>query len=176
MIVETSTALPQDIECNTVVIGVLDGEKIHHDIDGILNGLVTAGEAKARHRHLAVTHANGKRWILVGLGKRDELDGEKLRIAAASALGRAREVGARRLCWEVPHKVGGEIAAAIVEGTMLTGYRFGRFKSKPAEDNGGLDALIVSAHDDLTGHRRRGGDRRARRQRRAHPAGHARPT
>ena len=150
MIVETSTELPQDTDADTVVIGVLDGEKIHHDIDGLLNGLVAAGEAKPRHRHLAVTHAGGKRWLLVGLGKRDELDPEKVRIAAASALGRAREAGAKRLCWEVPHKVGDEIAAAIVEGTMLTGYRFDRFKSKPAEDNGGLEALIISAHDDLS--------------------------
>ncbi|MDX6375830.1 MAG: leucyl aminopeptidase, partial [Gaiellaceae bacterium] len=149
MIVETSTELPQDTDADTVVIGVLDGEKIHHDIDGILNGLVAAGEAKAKHRHLAVTHAGGKRWVLVGLGKRAELDGEKVRVAAAAALGRARDAGARRLCWEVPHKVGDEIAAAIVEGTMLTGYRFDRFKSKPPED-GGLEALVVSAHDDLS--------------------------
>ncbi|MBW3609270.1 MAG: leucyl aminopeptidase [Actinobacteria bacterium] len=129
---------------------MLDGEKIHHDIDGVLNGLVAAGEAKAKHRHLAVTHADGKRWVLVGLGKRDELDAEKVRVAAASALGRARELGAGRLCWEVPHKVGSEIAAAIVEGTLLSAYRFDRFKSKPPEDNGGPDALVVSAHDDLT--------------------------
>ena len=150
MIVETSTELPQDTDADTVVIGVLEDERIHHDVDGLLNGLVDAGEAKARHRHLAVTHAGGRRWVLVGLGKRDELDPEKVRIAAAAALGRAREAGAKRLCWEVPHKVGGDIAAAIVEGTMLTGYRFDRFKSKPAEDDGGLEALIVSAHDDLS--------------------------
>ena len=150
MIVESTTELPQDTDADTVVIGVLDGEKVHHDIDGLLNGLVAAGEAKPRHRHLAITHAGGKRWLLVGLGRRDELDPEKVRIAAASALGRAREAGAKRLCWEVPHKVGVEIAAAIVEGTMLTDYRFDRFKSKPAEDNRGLEALIVSAHDDLS--------------------------
>jgi len=150
VIVETSTELPQDTDADTVVIGVLDGEKIHHDIDGILNGLVAAGEAKAKPRHLAVAHAGGKRWVLVGLGKRDELDPETVRVAAASALGRARELGARRLCWEVPHKVGSEIAAGIVEGTLLTGYRFTRYKSKPPEDDGGLDALVVSAHDDLS--------------------------
>jgi leucyl aminopeptidase len=150
VIVESTTELPQDTAADTVVIGVLDGEKIHHDVDGILNGLVSAGEAKARHRHLAVAHAAGRRWVLVGLGKRSELDPEKLRLAAAAALGRARELGAKRLCWEVPHKVGPEIAAAIVEGTLLTGYRFGRYKSKPEEDNGALDALVVSAHDDLT--------------------------
>ncbi len=150
MIVEASTELPQDTDADTAVIGVLEDEKVHHDVDGLLNGLVAAGEAKAKHRHLAVTHAGGKRWILVGLGGRDELDGERVRVAAAAALGRARELGARRLCWEVPHKVGPEIAAAIVEGTALTAYRFDRFKSKPAEEDGGLQALVVSAHDDLS--------------------------
>jgi leucyl aminopeptidase len=150
VIVEATTELPQDTDADTVVIGVLDGEKIHHDVDGVLSALVAAGEAKAKHRHLAVAHAGEKRWILVGLGTRDELDGERVRLAAASALGRARELGARRLCWEVPHKVGPEIAAAIVEATILREYRFDRFKSKPADDHGALEALVVSAHDDLT--------------------------
>jgi leucyl aminopeptidase len=149
VIVASTTVLPADAEADTVVIGVLEDEKIHHDVDGVLNGLVAAGEARAKHRHLAVAHAGGKRWILVGLGSRGELDGEGVRVAAAAAFGRARELGARRLCWEVPHKVGPEIAAAIVEGTLLSGYRFDRFKSAPPADNGGLEALVVSAHDDL---------------------------
>ena len=149
MLVEATTVLPQDADADTVVVGVLDGEKIHHDVDGVLSGLVAAGEAKPKHRHLAVGHAGGKRWILVGLGTRDELDAERVRVAAAVAFGRARELGAKRLCWEAPHKVGPEIAAAIVEGTILTGYRFDRFKGKPPEEPAGLEALIVSAHDDL---------------------------
>ncbi len=149
VIVETTTALPQDADADTVVIGVLEGEKIHHDVDGALNGLVAADEAKPKHRHVAVGHAGGKRWVLVGLGKREELDGERVRVAAAAALGRARELGARRLCWEVPHKVDAQIAAAIVEATMLTGYRFDRYKSKPPENGGDLQALVISAHDDL---------------------------
>ena len=149
MIVHSSTALPQDVDADTVVIGVLEGEKVHHDVDGVLNGLVTAGEAKSKHRHLAVAHAGGRRWVLVGLGTRDELDGERMRIAAASALGRARELGARRLCWEVPHKVGPEIAAAIVEGTLLCAYRFDRYKSSPPDESAGLQALVVSAHDEI---------------------------
>ena len=165
MLVQAITDLPQDADADTVVIGVLEAEKIHHDVDSALNGLIEAGEAKAKHRHLAVTHAGGKRWILVGLGKRSELDGERIRIAAAAALGRARELGTKRLCWEVPHKVGGEIAAAIVEGTLLCDYRFDRYKGKgPAAsdsesaeieeqdeaERGRLQALIISAHDDMS--------------------------
>jgi leucyl aminopeptidase len=149
VIVSATTQLPADADADTVVLGVLKDEPVHHDVDGVLNGLIAAGEARAKHRHLAVAHAGGKRWILVGLGARDELDGERVRVAAASAYGRARELGARRVCWEVPHKVGPEIAAAIVEGTVLTGYRFDRFKGKPPEEPTGLEALVVSAHDDL---------------------------
>jgi leucyl aminopeptidase len=149
VIVESTTALPQDADADTVVIGVLEGEKVHHDVDGVLNGLVAAGEAKPKHRHLAVGHAGGRRWVLVGLGSRDELDAERTRVATATALGRARELGAKRLCFEVPHKVGPEIATAIVEAALLTNYRFERFKSKPSNENDVLQALVISAHDDL---------------------------
>ena len=154
MIVEATTDLPQDADADTAVVGVLDDEKIHHDIDGALNGLVASGEAKAKHRHLAVTHAGGKRWILVGLGKRSKLDGERVRTAAAAAHGRARELGTRRLCWEVPHKVEDEITAAIVEGTLLTAYRYDRFKGtesdKDESERHDIEALVVSAHDDMS--------------------------
>jgi len=150
MLTESTTALPAETDADTVVIGVLEGEDIAHDIDGVLQGILDAGEAKARHRHLAVAHAAGKRWVLVGLGSRDELDGERMRVAAATALGRARELGARRLCWEVPHDVGPEIAAAIVEGTLLCAYRYDRFKAVPPEELTDVAALIVCAHDDIS--------------------------
>jgi leucyl aminopeptidase len=151
VVTSSTIALPADTDADTVVLGILEDEGVAHDVDGVLQGLVDAGEAKAKHRHLAVGHAGGKRWVLVGLGARGELDGERVRIAAASALGRARDLGARRLCWEVPHKVGPEIAAAIVEGTLLCAYRYTRFKAEPSEERTDVDALIVSAHHDLSG-------------------------
>jgi len=151
VLTESTTALPADTDADTVVVGVLEGEPVAHDPGVDLQALVDAGEAKAKHRHLAVVHGAGRRWILVGLGKREELDAERTRVAAATALGRARELGSRRLCWEVPHETGPEIAAAIVEGTALCAYRYERFKSKPAEERADIDALIVSSHDDLSG-------------------------
>ncbi len=150
MRIESTTALPADTDADTVVLGLLAGEPIAHDVDGVLQALVDGGEAKAKHRHLAVAHADGKRWVLVGLGSRSELDGERVRVAAASALGRARELGARRLCWEVPHKCGPEIVTALVEGTLLRAYRYERFKAPPSEPRTDVDALIVSAHDDVS--------------------------
>jgi leucyl aminopeptidase len=100
-------------------------------------------------RKLAVAHAAGRRWILVGLGARDDFDAERARVAAAAALGRARELGAEVLCWELPHKVPDRVAGALVEGTLLAAYRYTAFKSKPAEDRAPA-ALIVSAHHDVS--------------------------
>ncbi|MEZ0292064.1 MAG: M17 family metallopeptidase, partial [Solirubrobacteraceae bacterium] len=107
-----------------------------------------AGEARSKLRSLAVAHAAGKRWILVGGGSRDPFDGERARLVGAAALGRARELGARSLCWELPHKVPDAVAGALVEGTLLAAYRYSAFKSDPGEDRAPAE-LIVSAHHDV---------------------------
>ncbi|MDQ3851145.1 MAG: leucyl aminopeptidase [Actinomycetota bacterium] len=149
MRVTATTALPADTDADTVVVGLVENEGVAHDVDRALQALVDAGEARPKPKHVAVTHAAGKRWLLVGLGRREELDSERLRVAAAVAHGRARELSARRLCWEVPHRVGDGMAGAIVEGTALAAYRFDRYKRREGEETGGLEALAVSAHHDV---------------------------
>jgi leucyl aminopeptidase len=60
---------------------------------------------------------------------------------------RAKDLGARKLCWEHPHKFAGHAARAVVEGTLMAAYTYTRFKS--AEDETPvLQALVVSDHDD----------------------------
>ena len=148
MLATATLELPAQTACDTVAVGLLEGKGIPHDIDGAMQALVDAGEARPAFRHLAVTHAQGKRLIVVGLGSRDALTPERLRIAAASVHERARELGARRLCWELPHKLGAEHAAALVEGTMLAAYRFDRYKAPSPDERPGLHELVVAAHDD----------------------------
>jgi leucyl aminopeptidase len=155
MRVTATTDAAASTAADTVVVGLIEGEKIHHDVeDGALTALVTAGEAKGRRGHLAVTRAAGKRWILVGLGSREKLDDEGLRVAAATALGRAKELGTRTLCWELPHKLGADRhpARAVVEGTVMGAYAFRAFKTGGSdEDDGepdGVRELIISDHDD----------------------------
>src|ERR687889_58864 len=132
MEVRATTESPTDTGADTVVVGVFEGKGIPHDVDdGALGALVESGEAKPAFRSLTHAHAAGRRWILMGLGDRDTFDAERARIAAAVALGRARELAARTLCWELPHKVPDAVAGALVEGTLLAAYRYTEFKSKP---------------------------------------------
>jgi leucyl aminopeptidase len=149
MEIRATTDSPPDTGADTVVVGVFDGKGIPHDVeDGALGALLESGEAKPAFRSLTHAHAAGRRWILIGLGDRDAFDAERARIAAAVALGRARELGARTLCWELPHKVPDAVAGALVEGTLLAAYRYTAYKSEPGEDRS-PQALVVSAHHDV---------------------------
>jgi len=91
MDVRATTDDPPATNADTIIVGIFDGKGVPHDVeDGTLGALVESGEARPGFRKLAVAHAAGKRWILIGLGAREEFDHERARIAAATALGRAR--------------------------------------------------------------------------------------
>src|SRR5215204_1730519 len=131
---EATTTAPADTGADTIAIGLFDGEPIAHDLDGgVLQALVDSGEARPGLRKIAVTHAGGRRYVLAGLGKREEFDAERARIAAAMVAGRARDLGAATLCWELPHHVGDAEASGLVEGTLLAAYRYRAYKSKPED-------------------------------------------
>src|SRR5690349_12878075 len=125
MRVTATTESPRDTSADTVAVGVFDGEDVAHDTSGgELQALLESGEAKRSFKHLALAHADGKRWLLVGLGERDRFTAERARVAAGTVVERGRELGTRELCWEVPHHVGDEVVGALVEGTVLGAYRF----------------------------------------------------
>jgi leucyl aminopeptidase len=147
--VEATTESPLATGADTLVVGVFEGEDVAHDLPGgALGALLESGEARREFKRLAVTHAESKRAILVGLGARDEFDGERARIAAAVAHRRAREIGTQTLCWEVPHHVSDEVVEGLVHGTLLHSYRFERYKA--SEDSRRVKRLLISAHHDVS--------------------------
>jgi leucyl aminopeptidase len=147
---EATTAAPAETGADTIAIGLFEGEPIAHDVgDAVLQALVDSGEARPGLRKLAVTHAGGRRYVLAGLGRREEFDPERARVAAASVVGRAKELGTRKLCWELPHHVDDAVAGGFVEGTLLSAYAYVAHKSKPPED-GALEQLSLSAHHDVS--------------------------
>src|SRR2546421_9880171 len=138
------TGDPRETDADTRVIPVFEEEPLD---DASLQQLVDSGEAKPGLRSLAVMHESGdgglRKVILVGAGKRAELDPERARLAAAAAAGRARDIGSKSISWASP---GSErVAGAIVEGTLLALYRFDRYKSAEGdeEDGGGVTSLEV---------------------------------
>jgi leucyl aminopeptidase len=146
MRVSSTTQAPPDTGADTIAVGVFEGEGIAHDVDGILQAMVDSGEARPGVHKVAVTHAGGRRYILAGLGNRDEFDAEKARVAAGAVAGRAKELGTRVLCWELPHHVD---APGFVEGTLLAAYEYRAYKTGD-DDGRRIEELIVSAHHDIS--------------------------
>ncbi|HEY6398659.1 MAG TPA: leucyl aminopeptidase [Solirubrobacteraceae bacterium] len=148
MNVEATTLSPLATEADTIAVGVFEGEGVPHDLPGeLLTALLHSGEAKTKLGSLAGTHAEGRRILLVGLGERDRFDAEDARVAAAAVHGRALELSSGSLCWEVPHHVSDDVVAGLVEGSLLHGYRFARYK--PQSDRHEVSGLIISAHHDV---------------------------
>ena len=159
---------PEATDADTVLVGLFEGEEPRAGGGGVpdpVGELVASGEAQRSFKALALTHAEGKRWLTVGLGARKDFTPERARVAASIARERARELSARVLCWEVPAAGGrgqadgsvensgaggtdadttggtdasAAIAGALVEGTILADYSFDLHKS--AKDSQGADA------------------------------------
>src|SRR3954469_13912997 len=147
--VSARSGAPQETDADTRVVGLFEGETPDDDA---ARPLAESGEAKGGLRKLAVTHEDGgRRVIVVGLGKRDEFDHERARVAAGAAAQRARELGAKSLSWAPPEGAGGP--GPFVEGTLLALYEFKQFKSNSGEDNGdggiaSLEVVTDDAHGD----------------------------
>jgi leucyl aminopeptidase len=136
---------PEETAADTRVVGLFEGES---PAEPLLRRLVDLGEAKPGLKKVALAHEDapggGERRVLVaGLGKREEFDAERARVAAAAAAERAKELGAVSLSWAAPATDG--VAGAIVEGTLLRLYSFDRFKSS-RDENGeeGVESLEVA--------------------------------
>jgi leucyl aminopeptidase len=114
---------------DTVAVGVFEGTDIPSAVPVEVGELLASGEARRSLKSLALAHAEGKRWLIVGLGDRGEFTPERARVAAAVTRERAKELSTKVLCWQTP-SADGEAAAALVQGTVLADYSFELYKSQ----------------------------------------------
>jgi leucyl aminopeptidase len=145
MRVDVSDATPGEANGDLLVLGLFEGE----DLPAELAEARGAGQARGRFESLTLLHPERPaRALCVGLGRREDMDAECVRVAAALAAQEARRTEAGRLAWLPPESgEATEVAAAIVTGTILGAYRFDRFKSvddeKPEPPD--LEALTLLA-------------------------------
>lgn len=83
--------------------------------------------------------AGTSKLILAGLGKRAEFELDKVRSASARAMKRVEEIGAESVGVLIPDnkEVRGELvdfAAAVVEGAILSGYRFDKYRTPTPDE------------------------------------------
>ncbi len=120
-----------EVEADVLALGLCEGEELPAGFAEAAGGADAKGSWK---RLSTVLPGAGARVVVVGLGKREEADAERLRVAAALVAKEAAALEATALAWALPDTVvAAEAAAAIVTGTVLAGYRYDRFLATDPE-------------------------------------------
>jgi len=140
MRVEVQAVAPAEVQADVLAVPLTDeglaepAGAVDGALGGLLQELLQAGELRGDIGFARLVHVEGKlpsrRVAAVGLGKRDRLDADAVRTAAAAV---AREAGdfSTSVAWaldpSLPMPVD-EQARAIVEGTVLGVYDPARWK------------------------------------------------
>ncbi len=122
------------------------------ELDGQLNGrlqrLADSGELKAELGTTVVLHTDGelnaRRVVVAGVGKKDEIDADALRTAAAAVAHEVSDVGGT-LAWLLDDSLPlslDEQARAVVEGTMLGSYSPARWKTQD-QPSARIDKIVL---------------------------------
>jgi leucyl aminopeptidase len=134
-----------EAEADVRVMCLADGEELPSE----LASAPGAGDVKSAFKRTTLLRPDGEtRWLIVGLGAREELDPERMRVAAAVATKAAGLYSAASIAWEVP---GGsvELATAIVDGTVLASFRFDEYKTTDRDEPepAALETLVLAGVD-----------------------------
>jgi leucyl aminopeptidase len=142
---EVTQAPISELDADLVVVGLVDGDSLP---DGLASA-AGADDAKPGFKKLALLHPEAPGHALaVGLGKAEDVDEERLRVAAALAAKRAATLDVTSIAWILPAGgEPGERAAAVVEGTVLAAYRFDRYRSGDDDESppAGLERIVLVA-------------------------------
>jgi leucyl aminopeptidase len=140
-----------EVDVALLVAGLHEDE----DLPEGLAGAPGAADARGRFKKLSTLHPGiPMRALVVGLGRRDEMDAERARVVAALAAQEAGRHEATSIAWLPPEPADDEaIAEGLVTGTVLGGYRFDRFLSEDPDDPRppAIESLTLLAPDVVAG-------------------------
>ncbi len=154
MKISTSTANPLKHATPALVIGCFEDSKdetfatCDAALGGYLDHLVASKEFSGKTNTTRMIYTLGKlpseRLVLVGLGKRSELDAERLRKAAGNAIKVLREARVASFATAL-HAAGNVDTAidAVITGMLLGGYAFDLYKTKDKDERFSFESITL---------------------------------
>ena len=153
-----------EIEDHAICFGVFQDQKLLRgelkELDTALSGTISdfleAGDFRGKLNQTTLIYTKGKleskRVILVGLGKREKFDLDKIRQAAGTICKKAKELKIKGFSCEI---YGGkqrkfslqDSSQALVEGTLLANYQLGDYKTVDREDLFEVEELTLVDDD-----------------------------
>ena len=142
-------------EMSVVLVAEGDAPQLPAPLSACWDAAKSTGDVKTDAQKASVfhPHAGPKRFGCVGLGKRKDVDTERLRRAAAVAQAIAEDRGVRSFELLVDDAMFGkasaeEAGAAIAEGLVLGAYRYQPPKKDDPKPRKGQDCAVVLLHGD----------------------------
>ncbi len=144
-----------------IVFGILEGEplvSVAQTADAATNGaiseLIDAGDFKGEHKQTALLYTRGAitapRIALIGLGKTEDVNCEKIRQALGKIVQELRDLGLKTIVIALPHETPQEIAQAAAEASRLALYQFNQHKTEGLDKVKGLDTITFLVADKAT--------------------------
>jgi leucyl aminopeptidase len=130
--VDVRQATVAEVEADLLVVGLHQDGELPADISDAAG----ASDANGGYRKLMILHpGTPARALVAGLGRREEMDAERARVAAALAAGEAARLEASSIAWLLPDSDDDAATAeGLVTGTILGSYRFDRFRTPDPDD------------------------------------------
>lgn len=161
MEIEIKRGAIQEEQTELIVVNLFEGVtepggatgSVDKALDGQISDIISSGDFKGKLNESAVLYTRGvipaKRVLIVGLGKKDDFDLDKVRQVAGTAAQKARSLGLERYA-TILHGggIGGlepaQAAQALAEGTLLSQYRFTQHQTKKNDNDGRQELEKVS--------------------------------
>lgn len=142
-----------EAQCDLLVVNLFEGVKqpgggtgaVDKALGGLISEYVIEKENfKGKLNEIYVLPAHGKipadKVLIVGLGKSEEFNADKVRQVSAAVTRKAKALKATKVCTLLHGAgIGGldpqECARSLAEGATLAGYKFDKYKSKKDENN-----------------------------------------
>lgn len=151
----------QDIKSQAVILALFQDQKeltgtpltIDRASHGLVTELINNGDFAAKPSQIAVIYTRGaipaQRIALVGLGKKSELDLEKIRTAFSKVLQHLRSLNIKEAAISIDLNLISEekdkIVQAVVEGALLGLYQYTPYKTVEREEIKELEQLNIVA-------------------------------
>jgi leucyl aminopeptidase len=145
------------IEADAIVVNLFEGVTqlggatgaVDKALDGAITSLMGRGEIKGKFEEISIVHTFGRLSAgivaIVGLGKRDDFDIDKVRRVTGQFCRTLRKLNCRKIATVLHGAGAGNIelkasAQAIAEGAILGLYSFNRYKKAESED---VDEILL---------------------------------
>lgn len=123
----------KSIECDVLVTGMFEGEKTSQEIANTYAIEKDGFEGKFSQTYLLQTYGAipAHKILVVGLGKRDEFNENKMREASAKVIKKLQQIKAKKVSYDF--EVGFDYGWSATIGALIGNYAFDKYKSEKAD-------------------------------------------